>query len=169
MNVKKQMGKVSREIGVALQTEGKQTRRGYSIPEYIKTGRQITDACGWPKDAKNLALRNAIHLGIKNPMVYQKCLEGNKDTLTANRVIEIVTDIHNSDCQRPTMQTNYTAFAAATAMQQGSTQVHKLQENHQEDGKSEKGHGKKYHFPRQSWNEATRLLLLRSETSSYKV
>ena len=75
-------------------------------------------------------------------MVYQKCLEENQDTLTADRVIEIATDIYNSDCQRSIMQTLSTASAAATAIQQGSTQVHKLQGNHQEDGKSEKGHKK---------------------------
>ena len=38
------------------------------------------------------------------------------------------------------MQTLSTKSAAATAIQQGSTQVHKLQENHREDGKSEKGY-----------------------------
>lgn len=90
----------------------------------------------------DIALRNAILLGLKNPMVYKKCLEENQDTLTADRVIEIATDIYNSDCQRSIMQTLSTASAAATAIQQGSTQVHKLQGNHQEDGKSEKGHGK---------------------------
>ena len=91
-----------------------------------------------------MALRNAILLGLKNPMVYQKCLEENQDTLTADRVIEIATDIYNSDCQRSIMQTLSTASAAATGIQQGSTQLHKLQGNHQEDGKSEKGHGKNF-------------------------
>ena len=112
------------------------------LPEYIEKCRQITDACGWPEDAKDMALRNAILLGLKNPMVYQKCLEENQDTLTADRVIEIATDIYNSDCQRSIMQTLSTASAAATAIQQGSTQVHKLQEKHREDGKSRKGHDK---------------------------
>ena len=130
-----ELGKAPRKIGGALQTEGKQTRRGYSIqdmelPEYIEKCRQITDACGWPENAKDMALRNAILLGLKNPMVYQKCLEENQDTLTADRVIEIATDIYNSDCQRSIMQTLSTASAAATAIQQGSTQVHKLQGNH---------------------------------------
>ena len=120
------------------------TQGDMELPEYIEKCRQITDACGWPENAKDMALRNAILLGLKNPMVYQKCLEENQDTLTADRVIEIATDIYNSDCQRSIMQTLSTASAAATAIQQGSTQVHKLQENHQEDGKSEKGHGKNF-------------------------
>ena len=105
---------------------------------------QITDACGWPENAKDMALRNAILLGLKNPMVYQKCLEENQDTLTADRVIEIATVIYNIDCQRLIMQTLSAALAATTAIQQGSTQVHKLQGNHQEDGKSEKGHRKNF-------------------------
>lgn len=120
------------------------TQGDMELPEYIEKCRQITDACGWPENAKDMALRNAILLGLKNPMVYQKCLEENQDTLTADRVIEIATDICNSDCQRSIMQTLSTASAAATAIQQGSTQVHKLQGNHQEDGKSEKGHGKNF-------------------------
>ena len=40
------------------------------------------------------------------------------------------------------MQTLSTASVAATAIQQGSTQIHKPQEKHREDGKSRKGHGK---------------------------
>ena len=75
-------------------------------------------------------------------MLYQKCLEENQDMLTADMVIEIATDIYNSDCQRSIMQTLSTASAADTAIQQGSTQVHKLQENHREDRKSEKGYRK---------------------------
>ena len=118
------------------------TQGDMELPEYIEKCRQITDACGWPEDAKDMALRNAILFGLKNPMVYQKCLEENQDTLTADRVIEIATDIYNSDCQRSIMQTLSTASAAATAIQQGSTQIHKLQEKHREDGKSRKGHGK---------------------------
>ena len=120
------------------------TQGDMELPEYIEKCRQITDACGWPENAKDMALRNAILFGLKNPMVYQKCLEENQDTLTADRVIEIATDIYNSDCQRSIMQTLSTASAAATAIQQGSTQVHKLQGNHQEYGKSEKGHGKNF-------------------------
>ena len=55
-------------------------------------------------------------------------------------LIEIATDIYNSDCQRLTMQTLSTASAAATAIQQGSTKIHKLQEKYREDGKSRKAH-----------------------------
>ena len=114
------------------------TQGDMELPEYIEKCRQITDACGGSENAKDMALRNAILLGLKNPMVYQKCLKQNQDTLTADRVIEIATDICSSDCQRSIMQTLSTASAAATAIQQGSTQVHKLQ------GKSEKGHGKNF-------------------------
>ena len=109
------------------------TQGDMELTEYIKKCRQITDACGWPENAKDMALRNAILLGLKNPMVYQKCLEENQDTLPADRVIEIATDIYNSDCQRSIMQTLSTASAAATAIQQGSTQVHKLQGNQKKD------------------------------------
>ena len=49
---------------------------------------------------------------------------------------------HLRSCQRLIMQTLSTASAAVTAMQQGSTQVHKRQEKHREDGKSAKGHDK---------------------------
>ena len=77
-----------------------------------------------------MALRNAILLGLKNPMMYQNHLEENQDTLIAYRTIEIATDIYNGDCQRKIMLTLSTASAAAIAIQQGSTQVHKLQENH---------------------------------------
>ena len=83
-----------------------------------------------------MALRNTILLGLKNPKVYQKCLEEDQDSLTAERVIEIATLLYNSDCQRSVMQTLSTATAAATAIQQGSTQIHKMQTKHQKDGKS---------------------------------
>ena len=49
------------------------------LPEYIEKCRQITDTCGWPEDAKDMALKNAILLGLKNPLVYHKCLEENQD------------------------------------------------------------------------------------------
>jgi len=75
----------------------------------------------------------------KKTLVYQKCLEENQDTLKADRVIEIATDVHNSDCEISNMQTLSTASAAATAIEQGSTQLH---EKHWQDGKLEKGHGK---------------------------
>ena len=83
-----------------------------------------------------MALRNAILCVLKNPKVYQKCLEEDQDLLTAERVIEIATHLYNSDCQRSIMQTLSTATAAATAIQQGSTQIHKVQAKHQKGGKS---------------------------------
>ena len=98
------------------------TQGDMELPEYIEKCRQITDACGWPEDAKDMALRNALLLGLKNPKVYQKCLEEDQDSLIAERVIEIATLLYNSDCQRSIMQTLSTATAAATAIQQGSTQ-----------------------------------------------
>ena len=79
-----------------------------------------------------MALTNAILRGLKNPKVYQKCLEEDQDLFTAERVIEIATLLYNSDCQRSIMQT----LSAATAIQQGSTQIHKVQAKHQKGGKS---------------------------------
>ena len=139
------MGKACREIEGALQTEGKQTRRGYSIQganarRHGTTGahrkvqtnyRRMWMARGRQRQGSQECL------GQKNPMVYQKCLDGEEDpdTLAVDRVIEIATDIYNSDCQRWNMQTLSTASAAATAMYQGSTQVHKKTTE-----KMEKGH-----------------------------
>lgn len=68
------------------------TQGDMELPEYIERCRQITDACGWPEDA--WLSENAIILGLKNPMVYQKCLKENQDMLTAERVIEIATDVY---------------------------------------------------------------------------
>ena len=106
------------------------------LPEYIEKYRQVTDACGWPENAKDMALRNAILLGLKNPKVYQKYLEEDQDSLTAERVIETATLLYNSHCQRSIMQTLSTATAAATAIQQESTQIQKVQTKCQKGGKS---------------------------------
>ena len=112
------------------------TQGDMELPEYIKKCRQITDACGWHEDAKDMALRNTILLGLKNPEVYQKCLEKVQDSLTAERVIKIPTLLYNSNCQRSIMHTVSTATTAATAIQQGSTQIHKVQTKHQKGRKS---------------------------------
>ena len=104
--------------------------------------KRITDACGWPEEAKNMALRNAILLRLKNPNVYQKCLEEDQDSLTAERLIQIATLIYNGDCQRSIMQTLSTATVAVTANQQGSTQLHKVQTKLREGGKSAEGPNK---------------------------
>ena len=112
------------------------TQGDMELPEYIKKCRQITDACGWPEDAKDMALRNTILLALKNPEVYQKCLEKVQDSLTAERVIKIPTLLYNSNCQRSIMHTVSTATTAATAIQQGSTQIHKVQTKHQKGRKS---------------------------------
>ena len=105
--------------------------------EYIEKGRKFTDACRWPEDAKDMALRNAILLGLKNPNVYQKCLEEDQDSLTAERLIdEIATLMYNSDCQRSILQTPSTETPAPTAIQQGSTQIHKVQTKREKCGKS---------------------------------
>ena len=112
------------------------TQGDMELPEQIEKCRQITDVYEWPEDAKDMALRNAILLGLKNPKVYQKCLEEDQASLTAERVIEIATLLYNSDCQRSIMQTLSTATAAATTIQQVSTQIHKVQTKHQKGGKS---------------------------------
>ena len=45
------------------------TQGDMELPEYIEKCRQITNACGWPENAKDMAPKNAILLGLKNPMV----------------------------------------------------------------------------------------------------
>ena len=60
-----------------------------------------------------MALRDAILLGLKNPKVYQKCLEEDQDSLTAERVIEIATLLYNRDCRRSIRRTLSTATAEA--------------------------------------------------------
>ena len=112
------------------------TQGDMELPEYIEKCRQTTDVYEWPEDAKDMALRKAILLGLKNPKVYQKCLEEDQASLTAERVIEIATLLYNSDCQRSIMQTLSTATATATTIQQVSTQIHKVQTKHQKGGKS---------------------------------
>ena len=131
------------------------TQGDMELPEYIEKCRQITDACGWPEGAKDRAIRDAILLGLKNPKVYQKCLEENQGLLTAERVIEIGTLIYNSECQRSIMQTLGRARAAVTAIQQGSTQVHKVQTKHRKGEKSAKGPSKGK-FPKAKEQEGTK-------------
>ena len=46
------------------------TQGDIELPEYIEKCRLITNACGWPEEAKDMARRNAILLRLKNPMVY---------------------------------------------------------------------------------------------------
>lgn len=53
-------------------------RRGY-----IEKCTQISEVCGWPEDAKDMTLRNAILLGLKNTMVYQKEKAGSSHSHTA--------------------------------------------------------------------------------------
>lgn len=65
------------------------TRGGVELPEYIEKCRRITDACGWPEEAKDMALRNAILLDLKNQNVYQKCLEEDLDSLTADELFRL--------------------------------------------------------------------------------
>ena len=45
------------------------TQGDMELLEYIEKCRQITNACGWPENAKDMAPKNAILLGLKNPMV----------------------------------------------------------------------------------------------------
>ena len=40
------------------------TEGDMELPEYAEKCRRITDACGWPGEAKGMALRNAILLVI---------------------------------------------------------------------------------------------------------
>ena len=110
------------------------------LPEYIKSADELPTHVDRQRTPKTSALMKAILPGLKNPLVYQKCLEENQDTLKMYRVIEIATDIYmyDRDCQRSIMQTVITGSAAATAIQQGSTPVHKLQEKRRQDEKIRK-------------------------------
>ena len=118
------------------------TQGDMELPEYVEKCNRITDACGWPEEAKGMALRKAIPLGLKNLNVYQKCLEEDQDSLTAERVIQIATLIYNSDYQRSIMQSLSAATAAVTVIQQGSTQLHKVQTKLRRGGKSVEGPNK---------------------------
>ena len=43
------------------------TQGDMELPEYIEKCWQIIDTCGWPEDANEMALSNAILLGLDNP------------------------------------------------------------------------------------------------------
>lgn len=68
--------------------------------EYIEKCREVKETCGWPEEEKNMALRNEILVGLKTPLGYQKGLGEHQNMLATERVIEIATDIYNSDCQK---------------------------------------------------------------------
>jgi len=59
-----------------------------------------------------MALRNAILLGLKNPMVYQKCLEENQHTLTA--LLEELQKQESKTRQEQKVQTNSSTWLADT-------------------------------------------------------
>ena len=59
--------------------------------------------------------------------------------LATERVIEIATDIFNSDCQKSIEQTLSTVSTAVAAIQQRSSEVQKLHANQQDDKETVKG------------------------------
>lgn len=68
--------------------------------EYIEKCREVKETGGWPEEEKNMALRNEILVGLKTLLGYQKGLGEHQNMLATERVIEIATDIYNSDCQK---------------------------------------------------------------------
>ena len=107
--------------------------------EYIEKCREVKETCGWPEEEKNMALRNEILVGLKTPLGYQKGLGEHQDLLATERVIEIATDIYNSDCQKSIEQTLSTVSTAVAAIQQRSSEVQKLHANQQDDKETVKG------------------------------
>ena len=107
--------------------------------EYIEKCREVKETCGWPEEEKNMALRNEILVGLKTPLGYQKGLGEHQDMLATERVIEIATDIYNSDCQKSIEQTLSTVSTEVAAIQQRSSEVQKLHANQQDDKETVKG------------------------------
>ena len=102
-------------------------------------------------------------------MLYQKCLEDNQDMLTADMVIEIATDIYN-------IATVKDRLCRLSAQHRQQTQTYNKGQlkftsykKITEKIENQKRDMERSHFPRQRWNEAARLLLLRSKASSSKV
>lgn len=94
-----------------------------------KKVKNVKETCGWPEEEKNMALRNEILVGLKTPLGYQKGLGEHQNMLATERVIEIATDIYNSDCQKSIEQTLSTVSTAVAAIQQRSSEVQKLHAN----------------------------------------
>lgn len=107
--------------------------------EYIEKCREVKETCGWPEEEKNMALRNEILVGLKTPLGYQKGLGEHQNMLATERVIEIATDIYNSDCQKSIEQTLSTVSTEVAAIQQRSSEVQKLHANQQDDKETVKG------------------------------
>ena len=142
-----EMGDTPRKGGVTMQTQREQTSRGYTVQSAHSRWYGITRVhrkvqanhwCMWMARRHEGDGSQERYSPSKESRSLSKCLEEDQDSLTAERVIEIATLLYNSDCQRSIMQTPSTATAAATAIQQGLTQIHKVQTNHQKGGKSTK-------------------------------
>ena len=67
--VKADLKKSEKHLDLAPATRNKALTRRQG---YIEKCTHITEACGWPEDAKDMTLRNATPLGLKNAIVYQK-------------------------------------------------------------------------------------------------
>ncbi|CAH3033465.1 unnamed protein product, partial [Pocillopora meandrina] len=115
------------------------TQGNMELLEYIEKCREVKETCGWPQEEKNMALRNEILVGLKTPLGYQKGLGEYQNMLATERVIEIATDIYNSDCQKSIEQTLSTVSTAVAAIQQRSSEVQKLHANQQDDKETVKG------------------------------
>ena len=80
------------------------------LPEYIKSADELPTHVDRQRTPKTSALMKAILPGLKNPLVYQKCLEENQDILlrllpTSTCTIAIVKDrlcrLSSQDRQQP--------------------------------------------------------------------
>ena len=111
-----------------------------------KKVKNVKETCGWPEEEKNMALRNEILVGLKTPLGYQKGFGEHQNMLATERVIEIATDIYNSDCQKSIEQTLSTVSTEVAAIQQRSSEVQKLHANQQDDKETVKGQDRKERY-----------------------
>ena len=104
-----------------------------SVPDFCRRVRQIVNRMGISdKGAKDILVRNAIMLGVSNPLTYSKCLDEEQATLTPEKVEEIALNVWKSEAQQEQLRSFTSAMAnaksAASAPCTASTftSVHKL-------------------------------------------
>ena len=99
------------------------------IPEFISRCQAIVNGMGIKDtNAQDILTRNAIMLGLKNPITFKRCLEEeNQDSLSSERVISIALNTYRADAQQTIMQT-VSSVTSATAAVQGQD-VHKMRIN----------------------------------------
>ena len=124
-----EMGDTSRKGGGAMETQKLITRVHRKV--------QANHWCMWmSRGREGHGTQERCSPRSKESKSLSKVFEEDQDSLTTERVIEIATLLYDSASQRSIMQTLSTATATATAIQQGSTQIHKVQTKHQKGGES---------------------------------